>query len=122
MNFPAPPAGAVFAALSNCKNHDNGGLPDSRHTFSRWRDFCQVIAKTVTAGSPETTYGAGKLGRSVAEPFSSLLDDVPSLELPTLTVFRTFYLNDFSTFRKVRASIKSLSNIVAFFSLAKNHF
>jgi len=35
-----------------------------RHTFSRWRDFCQVIAKTVTAGSPETAYGAGQLGRS----------------------------------------------------------
>jgi hypothetical protein len=24
MNFSRPQAGAIFAALSNCKNHDNG--------------------------------------------------------------------------------------------------
>jgi len=63
MNFPAPPAGAVFAALSNCKNHDNG----LSHIFTpccRWRDFCQVIAKTVTAGSPETIPRGGKVGWS----------------------------------------------------------
>ena len=47
-----------------------------RPPFSRWRDFCQVIAKTVTAGSPETANGAEKLGGATAEPFSSLLDDV----------------------------------------------
>ena len=49
----------------------------SYHTFSRWRDFCQVIAKTVTAGSPETAFGAGKLGTTPAEPFSLLPGDGP---------------------------------------------
>jgi len=34
------------------------------HTFSRWRDFCQVNAKTVTAGSPETILRGGKVGWS----------------------------------------------------------
>ena len=38
----------------------------------RWRDFCQVNAKTVTAGSPKTAYGAEKLGAAPAELFSWL--------------------------------------------------